>query len=45
MDRTGRRYTQFKGIKGYQDIVKSNDKLLTAYEKIIAIAEINRLGY
>ena len=36
MDRTGRRYTQFKGIKGYQDIVKSNDKLLTAYEKIIA---------
>lgn len=36
MDRTGRRYTQFKGIKGYQDIVNSNDKLLTAYEKIIA---------
>ena len=35
MDRTGRRYTQFKGIKGYQDIVKNNDKLLSAYEKII----------
>lgn len=36
MDRTGRRYTQFKGIKAYKDTVKDNDKLLTAYEKIIA---------
>lgn len=36
MDRNGRRYTQFKGIKSYKDIVIKNDKLLNAYEKIIA---------
>lgn len=35
MDRTGRRYTQFKGIKSYKDIVSLNEKLLTAYKKII----------
>lgn len=35
MDRTGRRYTQFRGLKKYYSDVITNDKLLTAYEKII----------
>ena len=34
MDRTGRKYTQFKGLKSYHSIVSENDKLLAAYEKI-----------
>lgn len=35
MDRTGRRYTQFRSLKKYYSDVITNDKLLTAYEKII----------
>ena len=34
MDRSGRRYTQYKNFKIYTDSVNKNEKLLSAYEKI-----------
>ncbi len=34
MDRSGRRYTQYKNFKIYTESVNKNDKLLSAYEKI-----------
>lgn len=36
MDRTGRRYTQFRSLKKYYNEVITNDKLSAAYEKIIS---------
>lgn len=44
MDRTGRRYTQFRSLKKYYNEVITNDKLSAAYEKIINSAKnINEL--
>ena len=34
MDRSGRRYTQYKNFKIYTESVNKNDKLVSAYEKI-----------
>lgn len=34
MDRSGRRYTQYKNFKIYSDSVSKNEKLLSAYDKI-----------
>ena len=34
MDRSGRRYTQYKNFHIYTESVNKNDKLLAAYEKI-----------
>ena len=36
MDRSGRRYTQYKNFHIYTESVNKNDKLLAAYEKALA---------
>ena len=43
MDRTGRRYTQFKNFKNYSNSVIQNEKLFDAYEKIKNSTRSNNL--